>query len=171
MSNWVTDLDFIAQAAQEKREDNAAFAYYVELDERSDSELDARIEALAAPIIAGIDCTQCGNCCRNLQVYLTPPDAEALAAGLFIPLSQVQDRYLDLEGAAEEGEWARFRARPCAFLAGKRCSIYPHRPESCRAYPEFTPDFRWQAEQIMGGYGLCPIIYNLIEVLKHDLQW
>lgn len=167
----ITDLEFIAQAAQDQREDNAAFAYYVELDEREDPALDALVESLAAPIVAAIDCTQCANCCRKLDVYLTPADGETLAAGLFIPLDEVKTGYLDMEGAAQEDEWARFKFQPCVFLDGKRCRVYAHRPESCRAYPNFTPDFRWQAEQIMGGYGLCPIIYNLIEALKYELKW
>jgi uncharacterized protein len=167
----ITDLDFIAGQAVILQDDNDAFRYYVEDDECSDEELDRLVEAIAAPIIAAINCQECANCCRNLDVYLTSDDAERLSKGLLIPLAAVEDRYIDHHRAEAEGEWGVFKAKPCVFLAGKSCSIYEHRPESCRAYPEFTPDFRWQLGHILEGAGLCPIIYNVMEAMKHELKW
>lgn len=167
----ITDLELIKQQAIQQADDYEAFRYYVEDEDLSDAELDQLIEALAAPIIAAIDCTQCGNCCRNLDVYLTPADGQRLADGLFIPLDAVQETYIDHARAAQEEEWGMFRQKPCAFLQGNLCGVYAHRPESCRAYPEFTPDFRWQLGHILGGVGLCPIIYNVVEALKVRLKW
>ena len=97
-------------------------------DDLDDSQLDVWVEAIAAPIIAAIDCTQCANCCRSLDVYLVEQDARRLADGLLIPLDAVETRYIDHEAAAEVEEWGRFKARPCAFLKGKLCSIYPPSP-------------------------------------------
>lgn len=165
----ITDLETIARLATEWADDYDAFRYYVEDDERTDAELDALVDELAKPIIEAIDCTQCANCCRRLDVYLTPEDAAQLATGLSIPVQDVRTQYID--AAVNEGEWGVFRARPCAFLHGNLCSIYPHRPESCRAYPEFTPDFRWQLNHILGGVGLCPIIFNVVEQVKAGLIW
>lgn len=166
-----TDLAYIAAQAQVNLDDNEAFRYYVEDDELSDAELDTLVTQIAQPIIDAIDCTQCANCCRCLDVYLTPQDAQRLSEGLLAPLAQIETTYLDRARAQAAGEWSMFKARPCAFLAGKRCTIYPYRPESCRAYPEFTPDFRWQLGHILEGYGLCPIIYNVIEAMKKELKW
>lgn len=167
----VTDLQFIAQEAERRHDDYEAFRYYVELDERSDAELDALVESIAAPVIAAIDCTQCANCCRSLTVYLTEQDAHSLVNATFIPLEHLLSTTIDRAEAAKVEEWGMFKQRPCAFLRGNLCSIYAHRPESCRMYPVFTPDFRWTIEDILGGVGLCPIIYNVIEEMQTALKW
>lgn len=160
------DLEAIAKHAAENADDYAAFRYYIEdYDELSDAELDTLVEEIAAPIIAAIDCTQCGNCCRSLDVYLTPEDAERLPA--LIPLSEV----IDHARAEAVEEWGMFKQKPCVFLTGKLCSIYEHRPTSCREYPALTPDFRWLMGDILGGVDLCPIIYHTIEELKKHLKW
>ena len=171
MTPIITDLDLIAQQAAVSQDDYEAFRYYVEADDRSDEELDGLVEKIACPIINAIDCTECANCCRSLDVYLTPEDAERLAAGINVTFSELSEGYIDHPRAEVEAEWGVFRHCPCVFLEGKRCQIYKHRPESCRAYPEFTPDFRWQLEHILGGAGICPIIYNVIEALKQELNW
>lgn len=168
---FITDLERIAALAHEKRDDNEAFRYYIELDERTDEELDIWVEAIAAPIIAAIDCTSCANCCRHLDVYLTEEDAKHLAEGSFIPLANLETRLIDQEQAQAAEEWGMFRNKPCYFLQGTRCSIYEYRPESCRTYPVFSPDFRWTLAELFDGVGLCPIIFNVVERLKLELQW
>ncbi len=169
--NLQIDLEFIAAEALNRADDYDAFRYFVELDERTDAELDTLVEKIAAPIIAAIDCKQCANCCRSLDVYLTEADAERLAAGSFIPIEQLLNDTIDRDRAAANEEWGVFRHKPCQFLNGTLCSVYEHRPESCRMYPVFTPDFRWTLEEVLGGVGLCPIIYHTIEQLQRELGW
>lgn len=161
------DLAFIQAEAIRRKDDYEAFAYYVELDDRSDVALDALVDAIAEPIIAAIDCTKCANCCRSLDVFLTPNDAERLSPVSFISLDQV----LDHQAGQAVGEWAKFTHQPCIFLNDKRCTIYDHRPDSCRMYPIFTPQFRWTVRDILSGVGLCPIIYHVIEDLQAVLDW
>lgn len=165
------DLAFISVEAMQRADDYDAFVYFVELDDRSDEELDALVETVAAPIVEAINCMDCANCCRNLDVFLTEIDSERLAAGTFIPLDELLVTTIDREQAADVEEWGVFRDHPCRFLDGTVCSIYAHRPESCRMYPQFTPDFRWTMRQMMGGVGLCPIIYHVIEALQKELSW
>ena len=166
MPEPITDLAEIRQLAQQHR---ARFDLLRAILERNakldDAKLDAFVEQVAAPIIAAIDCTQCANCCHSLDVYLVGDAAKRLAAGLTIPLAAVETRYVEHEAAAEAGEWGKFRQKPCAFLNGKLCSVYAHRPETCRTYPAFTPDFRWTLEDTIGGAGMCPIIYNVLQTL------
>jgi Fe-S-cluster containining protein len=102
-------------------------------------------------------------------VYLVPDDAQRLAEGLVIPLADVDIRYLEHDSAAEVEEWGKFRQKPCAFLSGKRCSVYAHRPETCRTYPALTPDFRWTLEDTIEGAAICPIIYNVLAALCDEL--
>lgn len=158
----VIDLDAVRHLASEKRDDFEVMRYMLERDSIRDGDLDALVDAVAAPIIAAIDCTQCANCCRSLDVYLTPNDVRRLADGLHVPVSEIETHYVDHESAQNVDEWGRFKQRPCALLDGKRCSVYAHRPETCRTYPALTPDFRWTLADIIDGASLCPIIYNVL---------
>lgn len=165
----ITDLNEIKQLAAQHHDDFEVMRYMLEMDDDlNDSALDARVDAIAAPIIAAIDCKQCANCCRSLDVYLTEPDAQRLAEGIHIPVEDIITRYID--PAAEVEEWGKFRARPCAFLNGNLCSVYAHRPESCRIYPVFTPDFRWTLADTIEGAALCPIIYNTLVALLDQVD-
>ncbi len=163
MPELITDLDAIRRLALANRDAFEILRHQLEaMDGLDDAPLDAFVEAVAAPISAAIDCTQCANCCRSLHVYVTPADAQRLAEGLHVPLDSIETNHIDHETAADEGEWGVLRARPCAFLRGKLCSIYQQRPDSCRRYPQFTPDFRWTLADMIDGTALCPIIYHVL---------
>lgn len=170
--SYTTDLDILAHRAAARRDDFIVMQYLLARMEPDlpDAELDAIVEHIAAPIVDAIDCTTCGNCCRSLHVYMMPADAERLAAGVDIPLDEVLDRYIDRENAAKEGEWGRFKGPPCAFLQGMLCTGYPHRPESCRLYPQFTPDFRCVLHQMIDGASLCPIVYHVLIAMLDDTE-
>ncbi len=134
-------------------------------DDIADADLDALVEAIAAPIIAATDCTQCARCCCTLDVYLTPEDAARLAEGLGCDMEQVLAERVDRESAALVDEWGKLRGSPCPFLVDRLCTIYPYRPESCRLYPVFTPDFRWTLEDLIPGAAVCPIIMQVLDAL------
>jgi hypothetical protein len=160
----VTDLDAIHQLAAERQEDFEVMRYLLErMDSITDAELDRLVDSVAGPIAAAIDCTRCGNCCRSLNVYVTPEDAQTLAEGIDIPVHAVITRYIDLDSSRDVGEWGKIKQRPCPFLRGSLCSVYAHRPDTCRAYPMFTPDFRWTLADLIDGAGVCPIIFNVLE--------
>lgn len=162
-----TDLTRIAARAAARRDEFEVLRYTLEFiaDELPDAALDALVEEIAAPIIAAIDCTACANCCATIDVYLTLEDAARLAEALSLPVEEVIARYIDCEAAARVDEWGRFRQRPCAFLEGKLCRHYAHRPDACRAYPALTPDFRWTLADTLEGAGRCPIIYHVLDAL------
>ena len=168
----ITDLDEIKRLTNERHDEFEVMRYTLEINEDiiSDDDLDVFVDQLAVPIIDGIDCTACGNCCRSLDVYLEENDAQRLAKGIDVPLESILTRYVDREGGTEYGEWGKFSASPCAFLEGNLCSVYEHRPEACRAYPAFTPYFRWSLEDTLEGAALCPIIYNLLDALSREID-
>jgi uncharacterized protein len=169
----ITDLDAIKQLAAQRRDEFEVMRYMLEAEDPSDetdAKIDAIAEATATPIIDAIDCTQCANCCRSLDVYLTRDDAARLAQGVDIALHEVETRYIDHAGAQAVDEWGKFRAKPCAFLQGKLCNIYAHRPDSCRDYPVFTPMFRWILEDMIEGAALCPIIYNVLDAMQKQVD-
>lgn len=170
-----TDLARIAALARARHDDTLAFAHYVDIvwerEGRPDAALDALVAGIAAAVSAQIDCTRCANCCRTLTVGLTPDDIPPLAQALQLPPEQVCARYVDRERAAQEDEWGVIASTPCPFLQGRRCALYPQRPQSCRAYPAFTPDFRYLAPAILSGAGGCPIIFNVLIRLERVLGW
>ncbi|MDZ4764227.1 MAG: YkgJ family cysteine cluster protein [Chloroflexota bacterium] len=158
-----TDLETIRTRADARRAEFDALCDRLQADDTiDDAELDARIDAIAQPIIAAIDCTACAHCCRTAQVALTPRDVARLARGLDTTPTAIIADYVDRAAGKAVGEWGVMRASPCPFLKGKLCSIYAHRPESCALYPQFTPDFRWTLAHTIDGAGACPIIYNVL---------
>jgi Fe-S-cluster containining protein len=159
---YITDLQQIRELTEVNRDAFEVMGYMVELyEDISDVAIDRIVEEVAAPVRAGLDCTECGNCCRSLQVHVTPSDVEQLAVATHSTVDDVHDAYLTDEGCADIEEWRRFRHQPCSFLSGNMCSVYAHRPETCRAYPEMT-DFRWLWETYVEGAKVCPIIYNTL---------
>ena len=173
MSELVTDLEKIKQLAAARYDEFEVMRYQlVEDDDLTDEDIDAVVDQIAAPIIAAIDCTTCANCCRSLTVQLGMDDVEQLAAGIQQSSQEVLGQHVDL--AEDDPDIVgTFRQKPCAFLQGKLCSVYEHRPEACRAYPEFTPNFRWMLEWTIPGAALCPIIYNVLDAITDavdDLQ-
>jgi Fe-S-cluster containining protein len=169
------DLNSIAQQAERLRDDYEAFGYYIDLvwerENRTDAELDRLVDEIAAEVIPQIDCTACANCCRLLTVGLTLDDIPPLADALRLPPERVIAVYVDREIGAQHEEWGVFRCSPCALLHNNLCTVYAHRPQSCRDYPALTPDFRWLYGEIASGAGRCPIIFNVIERLKLRLGW
>ncbi|MDZ4669856.1 MAG: YkgJ family cysteine cluster protein [Phototrophicales bacterium] len=162
----------LPQLAHARQDDFEVMRYQlIANDDILDDEFDAIIAAIATPIIAQTDCTLCGNCCHKLDVYLTPDDANRLSVGIHIPLTTLLTD--TIRDARAVGEWGRFAHSPCRFLSDKKCTVYEHRPQTCRDYPVFTPDFRWMLDDMIDGATICPIIYETLcavwDYVEHDL--
>lgn len=171
MTHLVTDLNEVERLAAQHHDDFQVMRYLLEFrDDIPDAQIDAMIDTIAAPIVEAIDCTQCANCCRHLDVYLTPGDANRLATGLTVSVDEIAEHYIEREETQQVGEWGKFSTSPCVFLRGKLCSVYTHRPETCRTYPAFTPDFRWLLQDIVEGAALCPIIYNVLVAVTQQVD-
>lgn len=166
----VTDLNQLKILAKQHRDKFEVLGYSLELhDDISDEAIDAWVNSIAQPIIDAIDCTQCANCCRSLDVYLTVNDAQRLAKGFHISLDDIS-LMIDHVSAQKVKEWGMFDAKPCQFLEGTVCSAYEHRPETCRTYPALTPNFRWLIDDMIEGASVCPIIYNVLVALHHNFE-
>ncbi len=81
------------------------------------------------------------NCCRQLELTLTPYDVLRLRKALNLSSEALFDQYIITEKEEEE-VFPRFylsmvddgRAS-CVFVSDKGCTIYTDRPGACRAYP------------------------------------
>jgi Fe-S-cluster containining protein len=76
-------------------------------------------------------CNQCGRCCHDQVITLSPVDVIAIARALAISTGQAVARY-----TIRRGSLLRFGANgKCAALDGIRCAIHAGRPLACRLYP------------------------------------
>jgi len=76
-------------------------------------------------------CNQCGRCCHNQAITLSPVDVIAVARTLGISTGTAVARY-----TMRRGSLLKFNANgACAALDGVRCSIHRGRPLACRLYP------------------------------------
>ncbi|WP_136808025.1 YkgJ family cysteine cluster protein [Desulfosediminicola flagellatus] len=81
------------------------------------------------------------ECCRMLELALTPYDILRLRRGTGLSSQQLHDQYI-IEERGEQDMFPKFyltmvddgRAS-CVFVGKDGCKIYTHRPGACRAYP------------------------------------
>ncbi|MBC7359301.1 MAG: YkgJ family cysteine cluster protein [Desulfacinum sp.] len=81
------------------------------------------------------------ECCRALNLMLTPYDILRLSRHLGLSTTQFLDRYADVvveEGSPLPQAVLKMQAnerQTCPFVSEKGCLVYPDRPSACRTYP------------------------------------
>jgi Fe-S-cluster containining protein len=146
------NLEDIAQIALTRREENSAFRIYLEAQ---DSEkIDKIVHRLDEKITPQIDCAECGSCCHNVRPIATYEEMKPF----------VRD---------EDYETLKYvQGLTCKNLDGTRCTVYLERPEVCKDFPYLDrPEFLSRTVSAFQNYELCPIVYNLIEDMKVELDW
>jgi len=77
----------------------------------------------AEPSLTDTLCTRCGLCCDGTLF------ADVELAGTEVTRLEILGARIDSDGAD-----GAHMLQPCAALCGTRCSIYAHRPRSCRSF-------------------------------------
>ncbi len=158
--NIETDLGKLKALGETRYSENEHFKQHLKSIDQDfvDTEV-MRINRLAE---AAIDCTTCGNCCKNLMVNIDDPAVIRLADYMQLPESEFRKKFV------ETGSFMQFlNAIPCQFLDGKKCSIYEIRPDECREFPRLDrPGFTKRMFATFSHYGMCPLIFNTVEELK-----
>ncbi len=166
MKKLILHLETIQQLAAEKENENENFRFF--LKEQDGEAIDKRVQRLNEWVTEKTDCTSCGNCCKSLLINVTTNEAESLAAHLQTSLETIKERYLDVS----PGGKMVISSIPCHFLQGTKCSIYENRFEGCREFPHLDrANFTQRLFGTMMYYGTCPIIFNVIELLKEELEF
>ncbi|MEI6420609.1 MAG: YkgJ family cysteine cluster protein [Lentisphaerota bacterium] len=83
--------------------------------------------------VESVPCGSCTLCCSQLAPHLTP---EEVASGLY-PLSLIQPTEEQRKANPEVGPIVtlyRKKEGGCGMLIDNKCSIYDHRPNSCRQF-------------------------------------
>jgi Fe-S-cluster containining protein len=124
-------------------------------------DIDDVVKALSQKYFALIDCKECGNCCRSLELEFTEPELHTIAKSMDQSIDEFKKRFV-VEGIM----------KPCPALKGNRCSIYEDRPDVCRSYPHLEqPGFTFRLYGVLDNIRICPIAFSAFEELKAKVKW
>lgn len=168
MGTVITDLDAIRRITQEQEQENIRYRQFLKYRLKwSDHKLDAVVAEIVREVEAVIDCTQCANCCRALEISLDHDDIARLATHLCRTCAAVEQQYVAPGRLCDRA----FAHSPCALLDGNRCSVYPVRPRDCREYPHLQKgQFRQRMWQLLSHAEDCPIVFNVLQRMKHEIR-
>jgi len=161
-----TDLNKIERIAELKRNENWEFRSFLKGYGLSVKALDSMVCELNDIVSAEIDCTLCANCCKKVSPVFQEADIQKLSKKLKLSKQEFQKRFLkkDLDGDLV------FNGLPCPFLKNNMCTQYLHRPENCKSYPHLhKKDFVFRLIGVLENYEICPIVFNVYELLKEKL--
>ena len=159
-----TDLEIIGKHAVERNVENEQFRQQLTgIEERV---LDAMAHAVNDEVSSLVDCTACGNCCRTLVINVERDDVPGCARGVGLTEAAFEDKYIEESAAGH----LFVSTVPCHFLTDNKCTVYEHRFTDCREFPHLhKPGFRERLGNTLMYYGMCPIIYNVVEEMKFRL--
>jgi Fe-S-cluster containining protein len=128
--------------------------------------VDKRVAAMGPRVEAAIDCKRCAACCKVLEPELSQNDLSRLAK----IENQSVAAFAEIRTDTSNSGKTFLKAAPCSYLQGGACSIYAERPESCADFPHlYRPHFLFR-RLIWEHYSLCPIIFNLVELLRDEAK-
>jgi len=161
----IKDLSELKKLADEKENENWEFRSWLKF--RAPSNLDAIVRDLSRKYSSLIDCKECANCCRSLEITLDKKDMETMARAKGKSVADFLEKYIFV---SEQKEYVL--KPPCPMLQGKLCTMYDERPDTCRTYPHLEkPHVLSRLIGVIGNLAVCPIAFNVFEELKHRLKW
>jgi uncharacterized protein len=164
------DLVQIRKRAKEKVDENWEFRAFLKGEcDLEPEEIDRRVSEITRRVWAGIDCTACANCCREVQPTFSEEEVNRLARRLGMERRQFVQKYLERNEDGGENPW-QTRAKPCPFLKDNLCNVYEDRPADCSGYPYlYKPDFVYRTMDMVGRVTTCPIVFEVLEGLEESL--
>lgn len=159
------NLDIIAQFAAVRDNENDDFRQ--RLAALDNAAIDALAHNANDRVSQLVDCTACGNCCRKLVINVEPEDMQRAADGQGMTTAQFKEQYIEESAAGR----LFVSAMPCHFLADNKCTAYEHRFTDCREFPHLhKPGFKERLPHTLMYYGMCPIIFNVVEEMKLSIS-
>lgn len=161
----IKDLQKIKKLADEKQDENWRFRSWLKFNAPGD--IDAIVKKLSLKYSAVIDCKECANCCRSLEIVMEKGDLSRLANA-----SGISKAEFEMKHSRNDEDGDCLLKPPCPMLKDKLCSIYSDRPNTCRTYPHLEKtDFLSRLIGVIGSLSVCPIAFNAFEELKIKLRW
>ena len=167
MKNLELNLDKIQALGSEREDENFAFRSF--LKSHDPERIDNIVKPLNKKITEQIDCTTCGNCCHHLRPLVSVEEIKKLSQIDGISTTEFTEKHTKKEAFDND---RYLKATPCKYLKDKKCSIYTDRPEDCRSYPHtHKAGFTRRSLGLIQNYSICPIVFNLFEQLKQELNF
>jgi len=147
-----TNIKNIKQIAQQKKDENLSFHRF--LNEQDFDKIDVIVHRLNEEVSPQINCLECANCCQNLRPIATNEELS----------KYVEEKNIEA--------FKYLMSFSCKHLNDKACNIYLDRPEECRSYPYLNKSgFVKKTLGMLQNYEICPIVFNVFELLKTELGW
>ena len=155
-------LKELPDKAKKNQKENIRF--FKQLSTKPPGKVDEVFQTLHEEVFEGINCLDCGNCCKSLGPRITGADIRRISQVLKIKPSELTEKHLILD---EDNDYV-FKKMPCPFLADDNyCKIYEDRPRACRDYPHTD---RRRMQQILDitlkNISTCPAVFEIVEKLK-----
>jgi len=165
--NLEINLARIAALGELREDENIDFRMF--LKGQDSDKVDRIVHRANKEVTAQIDCQQCGNCCKSLKPCVSESEIKRLAQIKNIAAGEFMSQFVEKDSF----DGAIFlKDAPCIFLNDKSCSVYPDRPKDCRSYPHtHKPGFTSRTIGMIHNYGVCPIVFNVFERLKQELNY
>jgi hypothetical protein len=120
----VPDPVRIRALAEEKEDENWRFRRFLKGSSSRDlGDLDRQVSETSKRVWAGIGCTTCASCCREVSPTLNEKKVGRLARRLGMVQKELIDAYLKPTESLEENLW-EMRTKPCPFRKDNRCTVY-----------------------------------------------
>ena len=161
------DLQKIKRIGREKEEENWEFRNFLKQIDLKTEEIDEIVHKINIKVTSQIDCKECANCCIEKTPVLDEKDILNFVKGLSISKNQFKQHYLKYD---KEENLYKFESKSCPLLENNLCTNYEYRPESCRSYPHIDKrGFVSRLYGVLDNYSICPIVFNVYEILKIKL--
>lgn len=162
------DINNLEETCRANYDDDREYRSLLEASDLTAAEIDSIVRRHYREVSAQIDCRECGNCCRVFCPPLTSADIDRLTRFKGISREDLVEKYLAASGG---GKAHTMKSSPCPFLEGNECSVYPERPEACRAYPGLErPGFLSRIGTAFSNCSVCPIVYHVYERVKREIR-
>jgi len=164
------DLVQIRKLAETREDENLSFRRFLKTEcNLEPDEVDQRVFEITRRVWAGIECTTCANCCREMTPTFSEEEVDRVTHRLGMQRQEFIQRYLEPSDTDSDNPW-QTRSTPCPFLKDNLCSIYEDRPAECSGYPYlYKPDFVFRTLAMVERTFTCPIVYEVMEELKKSL--
>src|SRR4029077_11586518 len=100
------DLVQIRELATKKEKENWRFREFLKgSEDLGCDDIDRRVAEITLQVWAGIDCTTCANCCRELQPTFSEEDVSRVSRRLGMDRQQFINTYLQKTEPGESNPW------------------------------------------------------------------
>ncbi len=159
------DLEKIKRLTERNEERNWRFRAFLKFGD--DRKIDRIVHGLYHEITKEIDCTQCGNCCRELRPLIAKKEVKLLANFINMPEDRFREHYTEFN---HDENKLRLKETPCSFQKDKKCTVYECRLADCRSFPHLhKKNFASRLINVLQNYSICPIVFNVYEQLKNEM--